>query len=341
MKDKSENSIIIDESMIKNVQEYNVIKDEISCEICSGILIKPKQCQSCESLFCEKCINEWKNKNNSCPKRCSKFILIDPPKIVKKLLDKINIQCSYCKSDFKYETYVYKHYPECYQKYKMVKCPLCSKSDIHYYQIEEYENKILKEKEQLLNEIKIYKEKIKELENNQNKKNLNIIQYKWCVNQKKSNFILSNDNKNIKINYSSCYNIYFVDFNFNGNNEYSLGISLNTFGKQLSLYYLGFINENFDDNLCSLHCLCCAPDNCFYIRLDNGSLYEGKKKFSVKIEDKNKLNLLFILALKNKKLNIKNYDSNISYGIINVTGKSFRFFVGKCNSGEIEYHLLS
>ena len=97
MEDKSENNLIIDESMIKNMQEYNLIKDEVSCEICSGVLIKSKQCQSCESIYCEKCINEWKNKNNSCPKRCSKIVLVDPPKLLKKLLDKISIQCSYCK----------------------------------------------------------------------------------------------------------------------------------------------------------------------------------------------------------------------------------------------------
>ena len=77
-----------------------------------------------------------------------------------------------------------------------------------------------------MNEIKIYKEKIKELENNQNKKNKNLIQYKWCRNQKKNIFTLSNDNKDIKINYTSGYNIFYVDFNFNDNIEYSLGISL-------------------------------------------------------------------------------------------------------------------
>ena len=40
----------------KNLSDYNLIKDEIICEICQGILIKPKQCEICESIFCEKCI---------------------------------------------------------------------------------------------------------------------------------------------------------------------------------------------------------------------------------------------------------------------------------------------
>ena len=74
MIDNRDNDLEIDESMIKNIQEYNLIKDEIICEICYGILINPKICQSCESVFCEKCINNWKNKNNSCPKRCTQLI---------------------------------------------------------------------------------------------------------------------------------------------------------------------------------------------------------------------------------------------------------------------------
>ena len=68
--------LFIDESMIRNINDYNLIKDEIICEICQGILIKQKQCEICESIFCEKCINSWLAKNNSCPKRCDKFVII-------------------------------------------------------------------------------------------------------------------------------------------------------------------------------------------------------------------------------------------------------------------------
>ena len=340
MKDKNEFNLIIEESMIKNINEINTIKDELTCEICNRIVIKPKQCNSCETIYCEKCINEWKNKNNSCPKRCSKFILTEPSKIIKKLLDKLIIQCVYCKKDFNYENYIYKHFVECYQKNKLVKCPFCSNCEIHNYLIEEYKNKYLKEKEELLNEINKYKQIIKDFENNKNKSNYNKIEYKWGNIQKKKNFILSNNNKNIKIDYSGCYNIYFLDYNFIGNTEYSLGISFDTFGKELGYIYLGFINEIFDTKLGGGYCLCQLPENCFYINASAEKIFEGKKSISVKLENKTNLNLLFVLDLKNKKLNIKNYDSNNSYGIINVTGNSFQFFVGKCNSGQIEYHIL-
>ena len=117
---------------------------------------------------------------------------------MKKLLDKLKIQCSYCKNDFNYEIYVYKHFPECYKKYHLVKCPFCFDCKIHSYLIGVYKNNCLKEKEQLLDEIKKYKERIKELENDQKKLSSNKIQYRWSSNQKKQNFTLLNDNKNKK-----------------------------------------------------------------------------------------------------------------------------------------------
>ena len=61
----------------------------------------------------------------------------------------------------------------------------------------------------------------------------------------------------------------------------------------------------------------------------------------VQIKNKCKINLKFILDLRINKLDIKNYDSNISYGTINIIGSKFQFFVGKCNSGKIEYTLLA
>ena len=332
MKDIFEGNIVIDESMVKNIQEYNFIKDEISCEICNKIVIMPKQCQSCETVFCEKCITEWKSKNNTCPKRCQNFIINDSPKLIKKLLDKINIECLYCKNVFNYDTYIYKHFSECYKKNRKIKCPFCSGCEVSYSKIEEYENKHLKEKEELLNDINRYKQKIKELENNQNK-----VQYKWATIQKKKNFELSKENKTIKIHYSSCYNLYFLDYIFdNSDNEYSIGISLNTFGKQLDYIQLGFINEYFTN-----YCLCQVPNNSFFIRVDNQTIYEGsKKKLTIDLLDKTKIILLFVLNLKTKQLNIKNYDTKKSYGIINVEGNYFRFLVSKCNPGDIEYTIL-
>ena len=47
MNDKDNKKLYIDDSMIININEYNSIKDEITCEICQGIFVRPKQCESC------------------------------------------------------------------------------------------------------------------------------------------------------------------------------------------------------------------------------------------------------------------------------------------------------
>ena len=62
MSENNDINLHIEESIIKNIQEYNNIKEEITCEICYGIVVKPKICETCETLFCENCINNWKKR---------------------------------------------------------------------------------------------------------------------------------------------------------------------------------------------------------------------------------------------------------------------------------------
>ena len=326
--------LFIDESMIKNINDYNSIKDEIICEICQGILIKPKQCEICESIFCEKCINSWLAKNNSCPKRCDKFVMKDCPKLMKKILDKLIIQCPLCKNEFNYDSFVYKHYNICVEEKKMVKCPLCGDCQIKYKTLMEYNNKLKEEKNEILKELEKYKNKMNELKNN-NKSNL-----KWSKVQKYQGFSLADEDRKITINYSGCYTMYFIDYLFSGNIEYSICIHSNTFGKLYDYVYIGFINENFNNNY---DCLCCFPGNAFYIRIDDEKIYyNGLNGFELqtKVNNKTNFSLKFNLDLKNNELEIKDYDTDKSYGKVDVTGKQFKFFVSKCNSGTIEYTIL-
>ena len=170
--------------------------------------------------------------------------------------------------------------------------------------------------------------------------NINKISYRWKKGQIKNDFTLSNDNKTIKINYSSCYNTYVLDYDFIEELEYCLDISINTFGIELDFIYLGFMNEKAKNSENS-NCLCRKPDNNFYIRIDNETIYEGRTEYKIKLENIKKLNIRFILNLKTKKLEIKNYDNNNTYRVINVYGKIFKFFVQKCNCGTVEYTILS
>lgn len=40
------------------------------CQICTNIVLEPKECGECQSVFCVSCIDGWKYINNSCPKKC-------------------------------------------------------------------------------------------------------------------------------------------------------------------------------------------------------------------------------------------------------------------------------
>lgn len=44
--------------------------DFFVCPICAMVVLNPSECSSCQSMFCADCIAPWREKNNSCPKKC-------------------------------------------------------------------------------------------------------------------------------------------------------------------------------------------------------------------------------------------------------------------------------
>lgn len=54
---------------ISNLDEVNNLLDFVKCGICYNLLDNPKQCYSCDSNFCEKCIVKSLLMQNYCP-RC-------------------------------------------------------------------------------------------------------------------------------------------------------------------------------------------------------------------------------------------------------------------------------
>ena len=131
-----------------------------------------------------------------------------------------------------------------------------------------------------------------------------------------------------------------MDYDFIEEFEYCLDISINTFWNKIRPY-ISRVYEWKCKKFGLPLLLCLTPENNFYIRIDNETIYEGRTKYKIKLEYLKKLNIRFILSLKTKKLEIKNYDNNNTYRVINVYGKIFKFFVQKCLEGTIEYTLLS
>ena len=194
---------------------------------------------------------------------------------------------------------------------------------------------IIPDKEEEFNEFLNYIKKFGKIGSNEVYNIYN--SFKWNKIQKKNNFLLSNNDKTIKIDYSSCDNSYFLDYIFEKEMEYCICISINTFGRDLDYNIIGFMNENEE---LSNYCICQEPKNCFYVNIYTEVIFQEEFKFKVQIKNKTYLRLKFILNLKSKKLDIRDYDSNSSYKTIDIIGNKFKLFVAKCNSGTIEYNIL-
>ncbi len=85
------------------------------CAICSGVVIKPLECSSntCQMLYCEKCIKALKVKE--CPRRCGSKVFHQPNKHIMKLLHELKFKCQHyprCPDIVPYHIYE-KHFAEC------------------------------------------------------------------------------------------------------------------------------------------------------------------------------------------------------------------------------------
>jgi hypothetical protein len=173
-------NINLDEEDIINKDVFKAIRDDLFCDICLGLLYKPKQCGICETTYCENCIKDWGRRDKSCPVRCKDFHIEDCARVVKNMLGRLKFKCKSCLTVNQYEKHISDHLEkECQQQssVKTIKCPLCKdcnknleESDIDEYNdsiVNSFEIEILK----LRNEIKSYKEVINILQNEQEVKN--------------------------------------------------------------------------------------------------------------------------------------------------------------------------
>ena len=80
-----------EESLVKD-KIYTLMKDTITCLICSKIVKEPMMSTSCQKTYCKKCLKKWVK---TCPNKCKK------PKYVKNLaindiLSKLTYECQNC-----------------------------------------------------------------------------------------------------------------------------------------------------------------------------------------------------------------------------------------------------
>ncbi|CAI2373519.1 unnamed protein product [Moneuplotes crassus] len=109
----------IDPSLVL-VEEDKELNRFLYCAICLMVVNDPTQCSQCQSSFCQECIDKWRFANsNRCPHKCEgKLKLEKVHKIVKNMLDDLQIRCQYhndgCESILTGDPVVRnKHYLEC------------------------------------------------------------------------------------------------------------------------------------------------------------------------------------------------------------------------------------
>ena len=101
----------IDEEKPKEEKINSEIKDAIKCYICHGLITKPKMCQYCNRIACEKCLYNWfiiqQKKNCSyCLKEAILSDMISVPfmstvaDFVEKIFDEENNKNEFCPALF-------------------------------------------------------------------------------------------------------------------------------------------------------------------------------------------------------------------------------------------------
>ena len=72
------------------------------CSICFDVLWKPITCQSCQAVFCTKCLNEWFEISPiKCPMLCEKYVQAECSQSLLQKLSQLQVLCVYSSSGCK------------------------------------------------------------------------------------------------------------------------------------------------------------------------------------------------------------------------------------------------
>jgi hypothetical protein len=147
----STNDYFLDTQNIINQEFFYTVKELLTCIICKGVILDPKQCQTCENTFCNMCISKWMLKSKTCPYKCSTLAIKNCTRAIRNLLDKLIIKCPFdCNNEiqFNYDTLL-KHLKTCNRA--KCKCPTCG-TLVSEELLDSYQGVRLKEEIKLLQE---------------------------------------------------------------------------------------------------------------------------------------------------------------------------------------------
>ena len=187
---ENNNNIIdfIDTEQVVNKDIFQEFEEIVVCMICQGIVIDPKECNECESHYCNKCLISWSKNSNSlkCPMKCSNPSFSDPSRLFKNMISKIELYCpKECGSKVVYD-FLMKHVKEC--KVEEIDCPLCT-SKVKFGKVNKKNyHLLLKSNQSLLDENSDLHKKNEELLKALEQKEIEIV----ALKQKESVIIKNN-----------------------------------------------------------------------------------------------------------------------------------------------------
>jgi len=111
---------------IKNRDLYITNKFSFDCKICHYVVINPKFCSECLTVYCNDCIENYLKSNDTCPEGCSKESLTvsSLKKFQINSLDRLILNCNYgCELPL---TEAYSHNNNCKNSKKDIYCWNCN-----------------------------------------------------------------------------------------------------------------------------------------------------------------------------------------------------------------------
>ena len=61
--------------------------------ICTKIVLDPKECSKCQTLFCKTCIEKWQKEKRYCPLQCPDAEYVKIHKFVNNILMELRFNC--------------------------------------------------------------------------------------------------------------------------------------------------------------------------------------------------------------------------------------------------------
>ena len=105
------------------INSENEAKNHFLCTICFMVVKDPKECMSCNTLFCAKCLKLWLKKKKTCPMKCKigEMKIGEPHPVVSSYMKNLKFKCAHsgCQTIENHQNAL-DHIKKC--KYRKVPC---------------------------------------------------------------------------------------------------------------------------------------------------------------------------------------------------------------------------